>query len=428
MTQNNSLPRLAVMAGFKPDDISGGPLNIRMLLRNYPGDKVYWLNSKPDANKKLWNNISAYWNSLDTKKSGTFHFYSMVNNFLWYFDIKFLRKIWMSKKYSKIFQNAAEFVLWQVWTRLEAFLAHRFCIIKKVDVCFMVLDWPFIPFAWRFIRRSRLPVHIRVDDDPKSAVQIMNKPWDIADKIDRAFEECYRMSESREVVSEGMRLHYYERFNCDAVVKLPINDTPLKQYNKKKRADISKNLKIIHLGHLRRPELKNLEYFMEALTILREKYSVNVSIDFFGRDIKRYSKIKIPVFASIHGWVSMDVLEKYLDEAHFSYVAYTFSREHSNFIKTSFPSKILSVLKKQLPVLFHGPTCSTAYYFLEKFQAGLVLNTMEPEKIAESLAKISDNDFYKMQNECIRALSGEFNEKSIAKSWVAAITGLHKNN
>lgn len=420
-------PKIAVMTCFKPGDNTGGAVTMRSLLRYYPTTHACWLNANPSLRKGFRNKVDFLREYRGAGDSVGINIDGIINAFLWSVDIRLLRRIWWSRRSWNWLRVAAGFLLWQVWARLEVHWVQRFCRKNEVDVCFIVLDSPFIPFAWRFMKQVDLPVHIRVADDPKASDLIMDRSVGNADQIDWAFGECYQLADSCEVVSEGMRLYYKKRFGPDAIIIPPQNDMPIKKISRpNKKNELRTNLRLIHLGHLRRPERKNLEALLFALSLLREEYSVDCSIDFFGRPLERYCGLEIPDFATVHDWVSLDVLKEYLECSDFSYAAYSFSQEHRVFVETSFPNKISSSMKSGLPILFHGPSYSSVSKFLDSYNAGIVLDTLDAREIANRIMAISEADIEDMRVECLRAAVKKFDPEVIFERWTSAIDSLIK--
>jgi len=319
----------------------------------------------------------------------------------------------------------AGFLLWQVWTRLEVAFAKRYCRKNLAEVCFIVLDWTLIPFAWRFLKQTRLPVHVRVADDPRVSASMMGWPTDVADRLDRAFAECYRLARSREVVSEGMRLHYQRRFACDATIVPPLNEMRIKRVSgRRKLGAASARLRVIHLGHLRHAERENLQALLSALSLLREEAAVDCSMDFFGRPVEGFQWLETPEFAAVHGWLETDVLQEYLRTADFSYVPYSFFQEHRVFVETSFPNKVSSSMKRGLPILFHGPAYSSVARFLGSYEAGVLLDTLDAREIARRLMAISTVDIGDMRAECLRAAIERFDEEAVFGQWSLMVSQL----
>lgn len=108
----------------------------------------------------------------------------------------------------------------------------------------------------------------------------------------------------------------------------------------------------------------------------------------------------------------------------FSYVAYSFSKEYRVFVETSFPNKVSISMKNGLPILFHGPSYASVAKFVEKYEAGIVLDSMDLHQIAGRLAAISASDLEHMRAECLRAASERFNTEVICRSWLSNIREL----
>jgi glycosyltransferase involved in cell wall biosynthesis len=426
MNLPRGLPNLAVFTNYGLEDGSGAALNMRLLLQQYPKGRVYWFNTKPSIRKTLRKESS--WDFLKAEGDPGSYIESVINAFLWYLDSRILRKIWISLRKEKWKQRTAGVFLWQIWSRLEVKWAMRFCRRKGVEVCVVALDWPFMHFAWRFIKRAEgLPVLVRVDDDPRASVQVMGRSSDVATKIDRGFSECYRLAQSREVVSEGMRLYYRKRFGCDAAVRYPLSDVSEKQDETcRKRNYLPEVVHLIHMGNLRQVEKKNLETLVTALVILHEKTRRKWKIDLLGRPIERYQDVKTLEVATMHGWLPSAQFLELLQNANFSYVPHSFELNHRVFIETSFPSKIVTSVKQCIPILFHGPRESSVCRFLEEYKAGFVLDTLDPEELARLLSSIDEVQMEQMRRECLRAGNELFDERVISRRWRVGIAKLRE--
>jgi hypothetical protein len=157
------------------------------------------------------------------------------------------------------------------------------------------------------------------------------------------------------------------------------------------------------------------------LSILNKEKSTDCTIDFFGRALNRYEGIKMPHFATVHGWVPLSVLENHLGSCDFSYVAQSFDSKHRVFVETSFPSKIGSSVKRRLPIIYHGPLESSGGKFLEEYKAGVVLDTLDAREITERLIEISKSDREKMEMGCLRAATEQFDQHVTAENWRSVI-------
>jgi len=106
-------------------------------------------------------------------------------------------------------------------------------------------------------------------------------------------------------------------------------------------------------------------------------------------DLSRYSKNHIV----IHEHLPQDELVNELAKTDLLYCPYFFSEEDAlkSVSKLSFPSKLVTYLSVKIPIIVHGPEYCSPYKYIEKYNAGYLLNTLNVDTIVTTIQDIIDN-------------------------------------
>jgi hypothetical protein len=78
-----------------------------------------------------------------------------------------------------------------------------------------------------------------------------------------------------------------------------------------------------------------------------------------------------------------------MESADLLYMPIPFGEAYENFARYSLSTKMVTYAGSGVPILYHGPTASAAYDLLHKNNAAILLDTLEPEEIAETLSGLT---------------------------------------
>lgn len=113
----------------------------------------------------------------------------------------------------------------------------------------------------------------------------------------------------------------------------------------------------------------------------------------------------------IKGFLPHNKLLEELSYSDLLYCPYFFSKEnyHKKVSELSFPSKLISYMALNVPVLLHAPNYSSPYVYINKINGGFLLDTMDIEKIVKKIKEIMDIN-YNYKNKLIKNANISFLE------------------
>jgi hypothetical protein len=118
---------------------------------------------------------------------------------------------------------------------------------------------------------------------------------------------------------------------------------------------------------------------------------------------------------AVSGWVSYRESLARLAGADLGYCPYWFDEAKARIVTTSFPSKIISYLSCGVPMFYHGPKEGTPAQFLARYPVGVGCYTLDPVRIAETLAQLiaAPARMTAARTATTRALAEEFSEATL---------------
>lgn len=378
---SSSMPRLLVTSYFGPGWPSGGAVIVDGLLRDYPCDAyarfhvALRLATDPDPRRR----------------GQALHVPGL------------LHPRW---------RRLASRLLWDVGSRLQVRQAEAIVREFAPDVVWSVLDYLWVPFTFRFMQRTRLPVHVSVHDDPVASAQLAGWPASMLRRLERAFGFCYREAASRDVISEGMRHHYATNHARDAVIVTHgIDDSECRAITV---PSPRRPLRIVHVGNLHYPE--EAIRFAEAV-----QAHGTAELTLIGNPPASVRAAAHRLGIRIVSWVSQAQLDVMLAEFDFAYLPYGFSPARRLFVETSFPTKLITYVKAGLPVLHHGPANSSVAAFLRRYRVGVLLDTMDRDALRAALPNGDPAAYAALRAECARAVREVFAHEAVFERWLGEV-------
>jgi glycosyltransferase involved in cell wall biosynthesis len=386
MLDDDGFPRLLVASYFGAGWTSGGAVIVDGLLRRYPAGRVARF-SVPLRGRPQPSSVHRYFPSPDVR--GHQH-----------------------PRYG----GAASRALWFVGSHVQAQRAIAAARTTGADVVWSVLDFMWVPFTYRFMRATDLPVHVSVHDDPVASAELAGWPPDVLRKLERAFAFCYRHAATRDVISENMRAHYQRRYERDAIVVtsgVKRSDAPSSVRHRPRE---TARCRIVHVGNLLYPD--------EALAFAEAAHRVNgVELTFIGNVPPAVRDASARLGFDVVPWLSQAELDARLDEFDLAYLPYGFAPARELFVRTSFPTKLISYLRAGLPVIHHGPGYSSVAEFMRRHPVGVLLDRSDPCELAANLERLRDVDTTAMRDACMRAVREQFSADRIWRAWAEQIQG-----
>jgi hypothetical protein len=381
-----TLPRLLVASYFGPGWTSGGAVIVDGLLRDYPAARYrrFWVPLRTEARA--------------SPGAGALHVPGLIH---------------------PRWRRAASRVLWDVGSRIQARQAERLARAFDAQLVWSVLDYAWVPFTYRFMRRTSVPVHVSVHDDPVASAQLVGWPADVLRRLERAFEFCYREAASRDVISEAMRGRYLAAYARDAVVVThgiadarPVVREPAASTGG--RLQRARPLRIVHVGNLHYPD--------EAIRFAEAVHAHGgAELTLIGNPPAAVRSAADRLGIRLESWLPQAELNARLPDFDFAYLPYGFSPERRRFVETSFPTKLISYLNAGLPILHHGPAYSSVAGFLRTYRAGVLLDTMDPDALAAGLRRVEGEPYAVLREECARVARELFAHDVIFDRWLGEL-------
>jgi len=87
-------------------------------------------------------------------------------------------------------------------------------------------------------------------------------------------------------------------------------------------------------------------------------------------------------------WGTEAEVARDLDEIDVLYLPMPFGPEHEPFCRFSLSTKMVTYLASGLPILYHGPRYAAAARLLAENDAGIIVDSLDPDAIASALASV----------------------------------------
>ena len=170
--------------------------------------------------------------------------------------------------------------------------------------------------------------------------------------------------------------------------------------------------------------LKGIDALLQSLDRLDWKYhNKKIRIRYFGpnpQPFKNYTE-----HVTLEGFVSQNDLVKAQNESDLLYCSYYFNDKELDIVRQqSYPSKIITYIPSQVPILIHSENDSPVYQDFKKYQCGYLLSNTEIKDVTDKLIEIFsasdraknqliDNSFKLFKNN----FTYEQNQKSFFKAF-----------
>lgn len=228
--------------------------------------------------------------------------------------------------------------------------------------------------AYRVARSLRTPFLLSVHDDLRYAFR---------DRLGRGRAErevgpVWREADRRFVVSEPLGEEYARRYG-----QRPYEVVTDGLSNVVERAWVSSDrVGIYFAGLFHLAYHPNLQALTAAVSLWRRR-GCDVSMTF------RCGAIDVPGLAadvpiSALPFAGEDAVARDLDNASLLYLPLPFEREHTDFVRFSLSTKLITYLGSGIPILYHGPPESATGRLLMEYEAAIVAPTLDASTLCEA--------------------------------------------
>jgi hypothetical protein len=235
-------------------------------------------------------------------------------------------------------------------------------------------------YAFQVAQKLEIPYYLNVHDDlrynlrgrpeMRAAIRRLGEVWTKA-------AHCFVISES---MGRECCLRYGERpytIITDGLTDLPDGPRPLP----------AKSLRVYFGGAIHESYRPNFRCLLRALEILRRKLP-DTAITMTCRGSAAIEGGDFPV--RVLPWASEAAVARDLEEVDLLYLPLPFDRKYEPFYRFSLSTKLVTYLGSGLPILFHGPPNSALGELLSQHQAGILLGSLDPARVADSLLETRD--------------------------------------
>lgn len=182
--------------------------------------------------------------------------------------------------------------------------------------------------------------------------------------------------------SWAMAEEYTKQYGARSIPVMPGLEPGIFTYEKEAR---EMGFVIAFAGQMYAAE--EIRYLAEAIELVNNQTTgPKIVLKVYGKDtqinLSQYS------FVQTYGWLPQPALLKALAQADLLYCPYGFGESFNKTARLSFPSKLTTYLKANVPVLFHGPDYSSPYVFLKKHNAAYFCTTLEGGDMFDLLTHI----------------------------------------
>jgi hypothetical protein len=233
-------------------------------------------------------------------------------------------------------------------------------------------------YAYQVAQQLGLPYYLSVHDDLKYVLQYRIECKEAMARM----SEVWQGAKERFVISDELGKEYCHRYGHQSYT---IVTDGLKQIPSQAKPRTKKSLRIYFMGLFHVSYATNLKALLQALEFLQTlqpdwHLSLTCRCGFISPDVlaNRFPVTLLP-FAS-----EQEVMDD-LEQADLVYLPLPFGEEHECFIRYSLSTKMITYLGSGLPILYHGPAEAAASKLLNQYQAAILLNSLDPQSIAERL-------------------------------------------
>ena len=215
-------------------------------------------------------------------------------------------------------------------------------------------------------------LHVSVHDDPAGLAKKSHRYRHLAGQIDELNRSLLRHAGSVDVVSDGMKSYYQDRYGVASGVVYRYIDH-LAVSTTKPDAE-----PVIHVGHVGSAySAQEVRAFLAALRSLERTDGMRFKVLTFGQSpVFKVAAGDFPGLVENAGDLPENEVVKRLQQCSFVYSMYSFNRRHRIFRETSLPTKMSTYLMAAKPILAHCPEGSSIIGMITQFKLGTCVTSL----------------------------------------------------
>lgn len=246
-------------------------------------------------------------------------------------------------------------------------------------------------YAYQVAQKLEIPYYLSVHDDLSYALQgslLFNQGMS---KI----AEVWQRAEGRLVISDALGQEYGRRYGqqsytivTDGLDKIP---------SKPKIRPIN-SFRIYFMGLFHISYELNFRSLVKALRILQQHrpdwhIALTCRCGFINPEV---IGDQFPV--TLLPFASDQEIMRDMEQADIVYLPLPFGQKYESFVLYSLSTKMITYLGSGLPIIYHGPVKAAASQLLAQHQAAILINSLDPNCIAETLMKVPQKTANIVQN------------------------------
>jgi len=229
----------------------------------------------------------------------------------------------------------------------------------------------------RVAARLQLPLFLSLHDDPSYVMRGRLDRWYALRRLGAAWREARQ----RFVICEEMGVEMCRRYGerpyvvvTDGLAAIAPSAVPRR---------VAGRLSVYFMGGASIPYDENFQSLLKALSLLRDEGVDARLVTRAGHFPFGLSDTAVPIEA--RPWASHADVLRDLQDVDVAYMPLPFGPDHTEFVRFSMSTKMVTYLGSGVPVLFHGPSGSAAGNLLRRADAALVAGSLDVRSVAETL-------------------------------------------
>jgi glycosyltransferase involved in cell wall biosynthesis len=220
-----------------------------------------------------------------------------------------------------------------------------------------------------------------------------------------AMRSAWREAAERFVISEALGREYCNRYGTRGYQVVTDGVSELTAF--RAGADLGQ-LRVYFMGLFHMGYEGNLRALLDGLAILkRREPSIRVQVTC------RCEHIRPRVFDGSDSVVILPFsseaqIKEDMKSADLLYMPMPFGPAHEKFARYSLSTKMVTYVGSGVPILYHGPSTSAAFDLLKRNDAAVLMTTLDPEEIADTLLKLTVERRGEIANHALALAKREF--------------------
>lgn len=274
----------------------------------------------------------------------------------------------------------------------------------------------------KIYEKKKIPYVVQIWDPIEWWIKEHNFSESRKDFVLEEHKKLIKNSEICITTSDSMSKHFNKEFKTKCIeVMPPLKRKVFENINKEEDKFI-----IAMSGQIY--AVDELDAFLTALDKMEWKIgNKNVFFEHYGLwnpnyiDFNKHSKYKDRIV--LKGFVEQNILLNKLSKSDLLYCPYFFSTDEvlKKVSCLSFPSKVVTYLALDVPILYHGPSYSGPYNFLKKNNCAILLSENDPVKIKKVLETIDKKDTKSILNNVEKTFEENFSYEKVKYNFLKSL-------